>query len=65
MINQYRRTEDTDHSRQCLANTCRRVFTAGEVNIVFTAATSTYSEAGGPTRQEPRTRWGFGVMPMP
>jgi transposase InsO family protein len=33
-----------DHSRLCLASTARRVFTAGEVNTVFTAATSEYGD---------------------
>ena len=33
-----------DHSRLCVARTARRVFTAGEVNTVFTAATSQYGD---------------------
>jgi transposase InsO family protein len=33
-----------DHSRLALASTARRVFTAGDVNMVFTAATSTYGD---------------------
>ena len=33
-----------DHSRLALASTARRVFTAGDVNMVFTAATSAYGD---------------------
>jgi transposase InsO family protein len=33
-----------DHSRLCLASTARRVFTAGDVNTVVTAATSQYGD---------------------
>ncbi len=36
-----------DHSRVCVASTCRRVFTAPEVNTVFTAATSEYGDPAG------------------
>jgi transposase InsO family protein len=36
-----------DHSRLCLAATTRRVFTAGDVNTVFTATTSVYGDPAG------------------
>ena len=36
-----------DHSRLCVASTARRVFTAREVNTVFTAATSEYGDPAG------------------
>jgi transposase InsO family protein len=36
-----------DHSRLCLAATTRRVFTAGDVNTVFTATTSAYGDPAG------------------
>ena len=36
-----------DHSRLCLASRARRIFTAGDVDTVFTAATSTYGDPAG------------------
>ena len=33
-----------DHSRLCVASRARRIFTAGDVDTVFTAATSTYGD---------------------
>jgi transposase InsO family protein len=36
-----------DHSRLCLASTARRVFTAGDVNTVFLAATSEHGDPAG------------------
>jgi transposase InsO family protein len=36
-----------DHSRLCLASTARRVFTAGDVNTAFGAATSEYGDPAG------------------
>ena len=52
-ITHYRLADDTeveilniidDHSRLCVATTARRVFTAGDVDTAFTAATSTYGD---------------------
>jgi hypothetical protein len=36
-----------DHSRLCVASRARRIFTAGDVNTVFTAATSAYGDPAG------------------
>jgi hypothetical protein len=36
-----------DHSRLCVASTARRVFTAGDVNTVFTTATSEHGDPAG------------------
>jgi transposase InsO family protein len=36
-----------DHSRLCLASTARRIFTAGDVNTVFLAATSEHGDPAG------------------
>jgi transposase InsO family protein len=36
-----------DHSRLCVASTARPVFTAGEVNTVFTTATSEHGDPAG------------------
>ncbi|GAA1311927.1 integrase core domain-containing protein [Pseudonocardia xinjiangensis] len=33
-----------DHSRLAVASTCRRIFTAGDLNTAFTATTSTYGD---------------------
>jgi len=55
-ITHYRLADDTeveilnmidDHSRLCVASTTRRIFTAGDVDTVFTAATSTYGDPAG------------------
>jgi transposase InsO family protein len=55
-ITHYRLADDTDveilnmiddHSRLCLPSTTRRVFTAGDVDTVFTAATSRYGDPAG------------------
>ena len=52
-ITHYRLADDTDvevlniiddHSRLCVASRARRIFTAGDVNTVFTTATSTYGD---------------------
>jgi transposase InsO family protein len=52
-ITHYRLADDTeveilnildDHSRLAIASTTRRIFTAGDVDAVFTAATSTYGD---------------------
>ena len=52
-ITHYRLADDTeveilnmidDHSRLCIASTTRRIFTAGDVNTAFTAATSAYGD---------------------
>jgi len=36
-----------DHSRLAVSSTCRRIFTAGDVNTAFTAATSIYGDPAG------------------
>lgn len=36
-----------DHSRLCVASRARRIFTAGDVDTVFTAATSRYGDPAG------------------
>jgi transposase InsO family protein len=36
-----------DHSRLCMASRARRIFTAGDVDTVFTTATSTYGDPAG------------------
>jgi transposase InsO family protein len=52
-ITHYRLADDTeveilniidDHSRLCVSSTARRIFTAGDVDTAFTAATSTYGD---------------------
>jgi transposase InsO family protein len=55
-ITHYRLADDTDveilnilddHSRLCVASTTRRIFTAGDVDTAFTAATSAYGDPAG------------------
>jgi transposase InsO family protein len=55
-ITHYRLADDTevevlnildDHSRLCVSSSTRRIFTAGDVDTAFTAATSTYGDPAG------------------
>jgi hypothetical protein len=43
----WKSSTSSNHSRLCVASTARRVFTAGDVNTVFTTATSEHGDPAG------------------